>query len=59
MRTGTLNKGHIFIFCDLYKRPTPLPRPGLRAAESLRTTRLFYGCSYMFHLSGDNSRDRY
>jgi len=22
-------------------------------------TRLFYGCSYRFHLSGDNSRDRY
>ena len=22
-------------------------------------TRLFYGCSYMFHLSGDNSRDRH
>ena len=21
--------------------------------------RLFYGCSYRFHLSGDNSRDRY
>ena len=21
--------------------------------------RLFYGCSYMFHLPGDNSRDRY
>ena len=21
--------------------------------------RLFYGCSYMFHLSGDDSRDRY
>ena len=21
--------------------------------------RLFYGCSYMFHLSGDNSRDRH
>ena len=21
--------------------------------------RLFYGCSYMFHLSGENSRDRY
>ena len=20
---------------------------------------MFYGCSYMFHLSGDNSRDRY
>ena len=20
---------------------------------------LFYGCSYRFHLSGDNSRDRY
>ena len=29
----------------------------------MRTTycvlRLFYGCSYRFHLSGDNSRDRY
>ena len=23
------------------------------------THRLFYGCSYRFHLSGDNSRDRY
>ena len=22
-------------------------------------TRLFYGCSYRFHLSGDNSRERY
>jgi len=27
----------------------------LRVGEG---SRLFYGCSYMFHLSGDNSRDR-
>ena len=31
--------------------------------ERVRTftpvVRLFYGCSYMFHLSGDNNRDRY
>ena len=26
---------------------------------SVLMTQLFYGCSYMFHLSGDNSRDRY
>ena len=27
--------------------------------ELLFALRLFYGCSYMFYLSGDNSRDRY
>ena len=25
----------------------------------LSAIRLFYGCSYRYHLSGDNSRDRY
>ena len=29
------------------------------AFASLLLPRLFYGCSYVFHLSGDNSRDRY
>jgi len=27
--------------------------------RALGMLRLFYGCSYRFHLSGDNSRDRY
>ena len=31
----------------------------LELYPSILFLRLFYGCSYMFHLSGDNSRDRY
>ena len=29
------------------------------AAAAMVAFRLLYGCSYRFHLSGDNSRDRY
>ena len=33
-----------------------LPNAGVGAVSR---TRLFYGCSYRYHLSGDNSRDRH
>ena len=33
--------------------------PSVSLDNSRKETRLFYGCSYRFHLSGDNSRDRY
>ena len=41
--------------------PTRPEKGELLPARDARTccvaTRLFYGCFYMFHLSGDNSRD--
>ena len=39
------------------RTPAAPPPPRSRLLSSVQ--RLFYGCSYRFHLSGDNSRDRY
>ena len=42
------------LIAQIHTHATTTPSTGL-----ILTLRLFYGCSYRFHLSGDNSRDRY
>jgi len=39
--------------------PTHQFKHHIETADIVDEVRLFYGCSYRFHLSGDNSRDRY
>ena len=39
------------------KRAPTRSEKAKEAVEGRRVTRLFYGCSYMFHLSGNNRRN--
>ena len=39
-------------------QPSPYSYEMMKRSSKRWSVRLFYGCSYMFHLSGDDSRDR-